>query len=137
VIADAVDTAVTLGWALLVWIVLTAAVGVAGVYAAVVAVAAPVNAAREALSGALAASGALRALRPLPESPDAPEGLLAASLVRAEPTGSSATGPSRTTVPRQNAPEGPGGTPGPPDAPEPARSRTEPHTPSWARKDAA
>lgn len=59
-IADAIDTAITLGWALLAWIVLTAAVGVAAVYAVVVAVAAPVNAAREALSGALAASAALR-----------------------------------------------------------------------------
>ncbi|WP_406156921.1 hypothetical protein [Streptomyces canus] len=66
-IADAVDTAVTLGWALLAWIVLTAAVGVAAVYAVVVAVAAPVNAAREALSAALAASGALNALREQPE----------------------------------------------------------------------
>ena len=66
-IADAVDTAVTLGWALLVWIVLTAAVGVAAVYAVVVAVAAPVNAAREALGGAVAASTALRALGEQPE----------------------------------------------------------------------
>jgi hypothetical protein len=137
VIADAVDTAVTLGWALLVWIVLTAAVGVAGVYAVVVAVATPVNAAREALSGALAASGAVRALRPLPESPDASRGLLAASASRVPPTRAPATGPSRTTVPRQNAPEGPDGTPGPPDAPEPAEARTEPRRPSWARKEAA
>ena len=66
-IADAVDTAVTLGWALLVWIVLTAAVAVAAVYAVVVAVAAPVNAAREALSGAVAASAALNALGEQPE----------------------------------------------------------------------
>lgn len=65
-IADAVDTVFTLGWALLVWIVLTAAVAVAAVYAVVVAVAAPVNAAREALSGAVAASGALNALRERP-----------------------------------------------------------------------
>jgi hypothetical protein len=137
VIADAVDTAVTLGWALLVWIVLTAAVGVAAVYAVVVAVAAPVNAAREALRGALAASGALRALRPLPEAPDASEGLLAPSPARVLLTGAPVTGPSRTPVPRQNAPEGPDGTPGPPDAPEPAEARTEPRRPSWARKEAA
>ena len=134
-IADAVDTVFTLGWALLAWIVLTAAVAVAAVYAVVVAVAAPVNAAREALSGALAASGALRALRPLPEPPGASEGLLTPSPTRVPPIGAPATGPSRTTVPRQNAPDGPDGTPGPPDAPEPARSRTEPRSPSWARTE--
>jgi hypothetical protein len=37
VIADAVDTAITLGWALAAWIVLTAAAGCAAVYAGVVA----------------------------------------------------------------------------------------------------
>ena len=66
-IADAVDTAVTLGWALLVWIVLTAAASVAAVYAVVVAVAAPVNAAREAVAGAVAASTALNALGEQPD----------------------------------------------------------------------
>jgi hypothetical protein len=71
VIADAVDTAFTLGWALLVWIVLAAAVGVAAVYAVVVAVATPVNAARTALSGALAASGAVNALRDRQNTPQA------------------------------------------------------------------
>lgn len=91
----------------------------------------------EALAARLAASGALGALRPLPESPEASGGLLVASATRVLPTGTPATGPSRTTVPRQNAPEGPDGTPGPPDAPEPARSRTEPRRPSWARKEAA
>lgn len=65
-IAEAIDTVFTIGWALLAWIVLTAAVGVAAVYAVVVAVAAPVNAAREALGGALAASNALDALREHP-----------------------------------------------------------------------
>ncbi|MGW7726264.1 hypothetical protein ACWGJ6_23380 [Streptomyces canus] len=66
-IAEAIDALITLSWALLAWIMLLAAVGVAAVYAVVVAVAAPVNAAREALSGALAASGALNALREQPE----------------------------------------------------------------------
>ncbi|WP_406170222.1 hypothetical protein OIE52_39020 [Streptomyces canus] len=80
-IADAVDTAVTLGWALLVWIVLMAAVGVAAVYAVVVAVAAPVNAAREALAGAVAASRALNALR---EHQNAPRALTGPSWARTD-----------------------------------------------------
>lgn len=84
VIADAVDTVFTLGWALLAWIVLTAAAAVAAVYAVVVAVAAPVNAAREALGGAVAASGALRALRPLPEPPGTPHALSRPSWARTE-----------------------------------------------------
>ena len=80
-IADAVDTVVTLGWALLAWIILTAAVAVAAVYAVVVAVAAPVNAAREALSGALAASGAVNALR---ERQNTPQALTGPSWARTE-----------------------------------------------------
>lgn len=80
-IADAVDTAFTLGWALLAWIVLTAAAAVTAVYAAVVAVTAPVNAARTALSGALAASGALNALR---EHQDTPQALTRPSWARTD-----------------------------------------------------
>ena len=130
--ADAVDTAVTLGWALLVWIVLTAAAAVAAVYAVVVAVAAPVNAAREALSGALAASGALRALRPLPESPDASEGLLSAPGSDRAPAG----GPSSATSCRQNAPQA-SGAPFPAPTPERAsEARLCPRiAPSWARTE--
>jgi hypothetical protein len=67
VIADAVDTAFTLGWALAAWIVLTAAAGCAAVYAVVVAVWWPCRAAGEAVAGALAASRALRALRDRPD----------------------------------------------------------------------
>ncbi|MFF7550907.1 hypothetical protein ACFZCU_45995 [Streptomyces canus] len=74
-IADAVDTAFTLGWALLAWILLTAAAAVTAVYAAVVAVTAPVNAARAALGGALAASGAVNALRERQNPPQALTGL--------------------------------------------------------------
>jgi len=81
VIADAVDTAFTLGWALLAWIVLTAAVAVTAVYAVVAAVAAPVNAAREALSGALAASGALNTLR---EHQNTPQALTSPSWARTD-----------------------------------------------------
>jgi hypothetical protein len=62
VIADAVDTLVTLGWALAAWIVLTAAVAVLGLYAVTVAVTWPCGVAREAVGGALAASRAARAL---------------------------------------------------------------------------
>jgi putative exporter of polyketide antibiotics len=62
VIADAVDTAITLGWALAAWIVLAAAAACAAVYAVVVAVWWPCHAARDAVAGALAASQALRAL---------------------------------------------------------------------------
>ena len=133
-IADAVDTAVTLGWALLVWIVLTAAVGVAAVYAVVVAVATPVNAAREALSGALAASGALRAVRPLPEAPDASDGLLGAPGSSAVPTGD----PSSVTSCRQIAPQA-SSAPFPTPTPERASEARlcPPVGPSWARKDAA
>jgi hypothetical protein len=73
VIADAVDTAFTLGWALAAWIVLTAAAGCAAVYAAAVAVWWPCHAARDAVTGALAASWALRALRSHPEPQRAPQ----------------------------------------------------------------
>lgn len=131
-IAEAVDTAFTLGWALLAWIVLTAAVAVAAVYAVVVAVTAPVNAAREALSGALAASGALRALRPLPESPDASEGLLSAPGSDRVPAG----GPSSVTSCRQDAPQA-SGAPFPAPSPERASEARlcPPVAPSWARTD--
>ena len=131
-IADAVDTAITLGWALLVWIVLTAAVAVAAVYAAVVAVATPVSAAREALSGAVAASTALRALRPLPEYPDAPEGLLGAPGSDRVPIG----GPSGVASCRQNAPQA-SGAPFPAPTPERASEARlcPPVGPSWARTD--
>lgn len=80
-IADAVDTAFTLGWALLAWIGLTAAAAVTAVYAVVVAVATPANAARTALSGALAASAALNALR---ERQIAPQALTGPSWARTE-----------------------------------------------------
>jgi hypothetical protein len=68
VIAEAIDTAVTLGWALAVWIVLLAIAVTLAAYTVVAAMAWPCNAARDALSGALAAS---RAARALPEHRDA------------------------------------------------------------------
>ncbi|MET8080058.1 hypothetical protein [Streptomyces sp. NPDC005303] len=61
-IADAVDTVITLGWALCAWILLCAATATLGLYAVVVAVAWPCRTAREAVAGALAASRAVHAL---------------------------------------------------------------------------
>lgn len=66
-IADAIDTVFTLGWALLAWIVLTAAAATLALYAVVAVVWAPVHAARKALGAAFAASGAVRALGEQPE----------------------------------------------------------------------
>ncbi|WP_405673170.1 hypothetical protein [Streptomyces sp. NBC_01530] len=66
-IAEAVDTAFTLGWALAAWIVLTAAAGVLGLYAVAVGVWAALRPATEAVGRALAASRALRALRAEPD----------------------------------------------------------------------
>jgi hypothetical protein len=68
VIAEAIDTAITLGWALAAWIVLLAVTVTLAVYTVVAAVAWPCNAARDALDGAVSAS---RALRALPEHRDA------------------------------------------------------------------
>jgi hypothetical protein len=62
VIAEAVDTIITLGWALLAWIALTVAAGMAGLYAVVAVVTVPVRAACRAVSAGLAASRAVRAL---------------------------------------------------------------------------
>jgi hypothetical protein len=73
VIAEAIDTAITLGWALAAWIVLTAAAVCLAVYAGAVAVWWPCRAARDALAGALAASRALRALRSWPEPQRVPQ----------------------------------------------------------------
>lgn len=66
-IAEAIDTVVTLGWALAVWIVLMAGMGSLALWTVVVTVAVPVNAARRAVAGACAASAALRALGEQPD----------------------------------------------------------------------
>ncbi len=66
-IADAVDTLITLGWALAAWIFLCAVFATLALYAAVAAVAVPVGAACRAVAGALAASEALRTLGEQPE----------------------------------------------------------------------
>ena len=70
-ISDAVDTVITLGWALAAWIVLCAVVATAALYTLAVTVWAPVQAAREAVAGAVAAERALRALpeHPAPRNP--------------------------------------------------------------------
>lgn len=70
-IVEAVDTLRTLGWALLVWIVLLAAVVAFALHTLLVAVVWPPHAAWRAVTGALAASRALRALRAAHETPDA------------------------------------------------------------------
>lgn len=61
-IAEAVDAALAVGWALLVWVVLLAGAATAGLCAALAAVAVPVDAACRALTAALAAAGAHRAI---------------------------------------------------------------------------
>jgi hypothetical protein len=69
VIAEAVDTLRTLGWALAAWIVLLSLAGALALHTALVAAVWPCRTAWEALDAALAASQALRALRehPAPE----------------------------------------------------------------------
>jgi hypothetical protein len=62
VIAEAIDTVWTLGWALFVWFVLCAVFATLALYTLAVAVWWPCRAAREGVAGALAASQALRAL---------------------------------------------------------------------------
>jgi hypothetical protein len=67
VIAEAVDTATSIGWAIAAWITLTAAAATLALYAVVVTAAWPCRAAAEAVTAALAASRALRALHGQPE----------------------------------------------------------------------
>lgn len=66
-IAEAVDTAFTLGWALLAWIVLTAGAAVLALYAVAVTVWAAVEPAVAAVTRALAASRALTAWQGEPD----------------------------------------------------------------------
>lgn len=66
-IAEAVDAAYSVAWALLAWCVLTAVAVTLALWTVVVAVAWPCTAAREAVGGALAASRAARALAEEPE----------------------------------------------------------------------
>lgn len=66
-IAEAIDTVVSIGWAIVAWIVLTSAAACLALYTALVAVATPVRAACRALTAALAA---WRALNALAEHPD-------------------------------------------------------------------
>lgn len=66
-IAEAVDTAVTVAWALLAWIAAMAVVGTVVLYAVAVTVWAVPAAACRAVTGALAASRALRDLGARPE----------------------------------------------------------------------
>jgi hypothetical protein len=62
VIAEAIDTVLTLGWALAAWIVLTALAAALALHTVLVAVAWPCMTAQKAVDAALAASRALRAL---------------------------------------------------------------------------
>lgn len=123
-IADAIDTAITLGWALAAWIVLTAAVGCAAVYAVVVAVWWPCRVAGDAVAGALAASRALRALGCGDGPHEAADGHTAAR--------GTTEGPSDGRGSRHSAPQTPGeGFPAPG---RPGRSQTR-SRPSWAQPE--
>ena len=66
-IAEAIDTALTLGWALAAWIVLVSLAAALALHTVLVAVAAPVLAACRAVAGALAAWRAVRALELQPD----------------------------------------------------------------------
>jgi hypothetical protein len=81
---EAVDTIRTLGWALIVWIVLMAAVTVLAAYTVIAAVAWPCGAARDALGAALAASRAVRALPEPQTAPDIPQARPAPSWARTD-----------------------------------------------------
>jgi hypothetical protein len=69
VIAEAIDAAVTLGWALAVWIVLTAAAGTLGLWAVAETAAAAYRSVRRAVAASLAAVERLKAPELLPTSP--------------------------------------------------------------------
>jgi hypothetical protein len=84
VIAEAIDTVLRLGWALLAWIVLMAAVAGAAVYAVVVTVAWPCETAWRAVAGAPAATRALRALPEAQAAHKAAHARLAPSWARTE-----------------------------------------------------
>lgn len=66
-IAEAIDTLITLGWTLAVWIVLTSAAAVLALYAIAVTVTTPIYVAATAMAQALAASRAARALEARPD----------------------------------------------------------------------
>jgi hypothetical protein len=127
VIAEALDTVVTLGWALAAWIVaLAAAVTLAG-YALGVAVWWPCRTAREALDAAVAASRALTALREPRLAHNAADGHQA---------------PRATADTPHAATDGPHSAPQPPDAPDthhtapkPYSARTDRPSPTWAQPD--
>ena len=78
-IAEAVDAAVTLGWALLVWVLLLAFTATAALYAVVVAVAIACMAVRRGVAAGLAALQGSRAPELLPGPQKAADGRVAHS----------------------------------------------------------
>lgn len=126
-IGEALDTLITVGWALLAWIALTSAVAALGLWTLMLAVAWPWAVAWRAVSGAVAASRALRALGEGRGS----HGRSGAHTGPRVPVDT----PSAATGTRWSAPQTPGGGfPVPPNS-SPPRTHS---APSWARtKDAA
>jgi hypothetical protein len=84
VIPEAIDTAYSIGWAIVAWIILTAAAATLALYAVVVTAAWPCRAAAEAVTAALAASRALRAFQGQPERYRPPQGRTGPSWAREE-----------------------------------------------------
>lgn len=84
VIAEAIDTALTLGWALAVWIVLLAAVAGAALYAVVVTVACACRAVWRGVAAALAALQRPSGPESLPEPHEPPHARTAPSWARTD-----------------------------------------------------
>jgi hypothetical protein len=82
VIAEAIDAAVSVGWALLVWVLLLAATATAALYALVVAAAIACMAVRRGVAAALAALQGSRA----PELPPGPQKAAEGRVAHSRPT---------------------------------------------------
>lgn len=126
-IAEAIDTIITLGWALLAWIVLCAMFATAALYTLTVTVWLACTAVWRGVAAAVAAVQRSRAHIPAP-APQDPSDARTAPPVAPGP-------PSRPHSHRQSGPQDPGeGFPAPP-APDAPQSRTARPTPSWAQPD--
>lgn len=144
-IAEAIDTVWTLGWALLAWIALTAAFGVLGLYAVAVGVwavgrglwrcVAPLSA-RMPHAGRCTPAGAPRGPFRLPRrlrgAPEPAQGRVWLRSARVPRPDSAATGPSRSRGRDWSAAQASGGGFPVPSPQRPSQARP---APSWARTD--
>ncbi len=126
-IAEAFDTAVTLGLALLAWIALTAAVATAGLVSLCVAVVWVCRGVWRGVAASLAAVGVSRAVPEVRSPQGAADG-------RTRPRAPS-DGPCAGLSWRESAPQGSGAPFSVPDTRRPPQTRTARPAPAWARTD--